>query len=264
MRKTLFILCFAFYSIYAPAQSRDVIQFADAKSFDSSKSKFKQMVSDSELLRYDRSKITNFDNPFIVDLVYIISEDGSVSFECEKPIEPEFKRAITSAIQSQPKWIVPPGVGEQRFKARINFDYIIPSPAPDYYSKEASIINGKLKKMNVFMGERVAPCFESYDREEALKGFRLAVMQTMRYPENAARNRVEGLVLTRFILEKDGSVTFHEVVSSPDDELSAEAERAIKEQHNWKQPAFRWNFRTECYEPVSIKFSIPLVFKMRE
>jgi TonB family protein len=77
----------------------------------------------------------------------------------------------------------------------------------------------------------------------------------IRYPKNAVKNRVEGVVRVSFTVLKDGKIDDIEIMSSPNGELSAEALRVIKNSGDWV-PAL------EIGEPVSMRFSLPVKFSL--
>lgn len=60
------------------------------------------------------------------------------------------------------------------------------------------------------------------------------VYHYLRYPKDAARDGVQGTVMVRFIIEKDGSVSDVKVVKGVDEELDAEAVRVIMASPEWK------------------------------
>ena len=81
-----------------------------------------------------------------------------------------------------------------------------------------------------------------------------AVTQSVVYPEEAKKEKVEGRVVVNFIVEKDGSVSNTKVIRSADERLDAEALRAVSEiafepgQHEGK--------------PVRVQMVLPISFKL--
>ena len=78
------------------------------------------------------------------------------------------------------------------------------------------------------------------------------------YPEEAAKNKIEGKVIVQFIIEKDGSVGEVKVARGVDKELDAEAVRVCK-----LLPKFSPG-RNADGEPIKIWYTLPITFKIQE
>ena len=78
----------------------------------------------------------------------------------------------------------------------------------------------------------------------------------MHYPDAAQADSVQGRVIIRFVVEKDGRLTNFEVVRTPDDRLSAEAIRVLRLTEPW-QPAQNQG------RPVRCHFCVPVSFRLR-
>ena len=78
------------------------------------------------------------------------------------------------------------------------------------------------------------------------------------YPEEAAKNKIEGKVIVQFIIEKDGSVCEVKVARGVDKELDAEAVRVCK-----LLPDFSPG-RNAVGEPVGVWYTMPVTFKIQE
>jgi protein TonB len=72
------------------------------------------------------------------------------------------------------------------------------------------------------------------------------------YPQNALDNEIQGVVLVRFIVDKEGVVSDVEVVSGPQ-ELRAEAIRVIKKSGKWT-PAVQNGRQVKSYKSQAIGF----------
>ncbi len=77
----------------------------------------------------------------------------------------------------------------------------------------------------------------------------------MRYPEEAAKNDIQGRVTVQFVVKKDGSIGEVKVVRGVSPELDAEAIRVIK-----SMPAFEPGKMNG--EPVNVWYTLPLSFKL--
>lgn len=81
------------------------------------------------------------------------------------------------------------------------------------------------------------------------------VARHMHYPEEAAEKGIEGRVLIRFVVEKDGRLTNFEVIETPDPLLSDEALRVLKQMPQWI-PAKNKGKDVRC------RYSMPIQFRL--
>lgn len=77
----------------------------------------------------------------------------------------------------------------------------------------------------------------------------------IKYPKNAYDNNIEGKVLIRFVVSRDGSVTNATVLRSADPSLDQAALEAVK-----SLP--RFNPGKQGGKPVNIWYTLPIVFKI--
>ena len=82
------------------------------------------------------------------------------------------------------------------------------------------------------------------------------LMRTMKYPENAEKNKIQGRVVVRFTVFKDGKVGDFKVVRSVDPELDNEAITAIKNLPNTWTPGTINGKAVNCY------FNLPVTFRL--
>ncbi len=78
----------------------------------------------------------------------------------------------------------------------------------------------------------------------------------IKYPSRAQDQGIQGRVMVKFVVEKDGSIGHVEVTRSPDEDLSKEAVRVVKMMPKWK-PA-RQGTRT-----VRSYFNLPVMFRLQ-
>lgn len=78
----------------------------------------------------------------------------------------------------------------------------------------------------------------------------------IKYPEKALKERIEGKVAVRFIVEINGEITNAKIQKSVDQDLDNEAIRVILSMPNWK-PAYNNGL------PVRSYFTVPVIFKIR-
>ena len=79
----------------------------------------------------------------------------------------------------------------------------------------------------------------------------------IKYPEEARDNNIQGRVIISFIIEKDGSIINAEVVKSVHELLDSEALRCVT-----AMPA--WTPGTQQGEPVRVRYTIPINFKLND
>ncbi|HZH68259.1 MAG TPA: energy transducer TonB, partial [Chitinophagales bacterium] len=81
------------------------------------------------------------------------------------------------------------------------------------------------------------------------------IQDSIRYPEDAIDNGIEGTAIVQFIVERDGSITDIQIVRDPGGGLGREAERIIKLMPKWEPGKQRDN-------PVRVKMSAPVRFRL--
>ena len=89
--------------------------------------------------------------------------------------------------------------------------------------------------------------------ELALRKF---IAQTIKYPEIARKNGIQGKVYVNFVVEKDGSVGRAKVVRGVDPSLDYEASRVTNELPKWKP-------RKQRGEAVAVQYTIPVNFVLQ-
>jgi TonB family protein len=81
------------------------------------------------------------------------------------------------------------------------------------------------------------------------------VSRNVKYPESAKENNLQGRVLVKFVIEKDGSVSNVEVGRGWGNELDDEAVRVVKAMPKWKPGK-------QDGKPVRVSFMLPINFKL--
>ena len=76
------------------------------------------------------------------------------------------------------------------------------------------------------------------------------------YPEEAYKNDIQGRVVVKFVVEKDGSIGETKVVRSVSPDLDAEALRVIKLMPNWTPAQFEGKI-VRSYFNLPVTFRIP-------
>jgi len=78
--------------------------------------------------------------------------------------------------------------------------------------------------------------------------------KTLRYPQEAIDNEIQGTVVIQFIVDKEGNVSDVEAISGPE-ELRAEAVRVIKKSGKWT-PAVQNGRQVKSYKKQPIVFRL--------
>ena len=85
--------------------------------------------------------------------------------------------------------------------------------------------------------------------------FQSWVLSEVKYPESALESGIQGNVLVKFIIEKDGSLSNIEVIQSPDEALSAAVVEVLCDSPKW-EPALNRG------ELVRVTYTLPVSFKL--
>jgi protein TonB len=81
------------------------------------------------------------------------------------------------------------------------------------------------------------------------------IIANLKYPEDAKKDKIEGKVVIRFVVEIDGSVTSPDVLRGVSASIDDEAKRLVLATPKWK-PAQQ---RGQC---VRSFFTLPIVFQL--
>ena len=85
----------------------------------------------------------------------------------------------------------------------------------------------------------------------------------VKYPEEAQQSKIEGRVITKFVIEKDGTVSDVQVTTSVNPVLDAEAVRVIKNMPKWR-PGKNNDIPVRTYFNLPISFKLPEVMPQEE
>ena len=80
--------------------------------------------------------------------------------------------------------------------------------------------------------------------------------ENIKYPEDAQKQKVEGRVLVKFVVETDGSISNIEVAKNAFPSLDAEAERVTR-----LMP--KWTPGKQKGQVVRVKFVLPINFSLK-
>jgi protein TonB len=80
------------------------------------------------------------------------------------------------------------------------------------------------------------------------------LLKTLHYPDEAVNNEIQGDIMVRFIVDKEGNVSDVEAIAGPN-ELRDEAVRVIKKSGKWT-PAIQNGRQVKSYKQQPIKFRL--------
>ncbi len=127
-----------------------------------------------------------------------------------------------------------------KFKA-VQEQVIVKEPEPEVKPKEEEI-------------------FVAVEQQAEFHGGTAAMMKwlsnNVRYPESAQQNDIQGRVIVKFVVEKDGSIGHAEILKGVDRDLDREAIRVVKKMPRW-QPGKNNGVAVRSY------FNLPVVFRLQ-
>ena len=81
------------------------------------------------------------------------------------------------------------------------------------------------------------------------------LQENVKYPEDAAKNKIQGRVVVEFVVDKEGNIKDPTIMRSAYPSLDAEALRVVKSMPRWT-PGYQDG------QPVNVKYALPIVFKL--
>ena len=79
------------------------------------------------------------------------------------------------------------------------------------------------------------------------------------YPEAARKKGTSGEAVVQFIVQKDGSVTFSQILQDPGDGLGAMAEAQIR---RMEREGVKWRPGYKEGKPIAVRFNLPVSFTL--
>lgn len=81
------------------------------------------------------------------------------------------------------------------------------------------------------------------------------LQENVKYPEDAAKNKIQGRVLVQFVVDKEGNIKDPAILQGAYPSLDAEALRVVKLMPRWT-PGYQDG------QPVNVQYALPIVFKL--
>mgnify|MGYP000714954220 FL=1 len=111
----------------------------------------------------------------------------------------------------------------------------------------------EIEEEEIFVNAEEMPTFQGGD----LSKFRNWVQSNVKYPQIALENGIQGNVVIKFVVEKDGKLSNIQVLQSPDKTLSEAAIAVLQKSPKWK-PGKQRN------KPVRVTYTLPVAFKIQQ
>lgn len=132
-----------------------------------------------------------------------------------------------------------------------------PADAPNVASTKTSpeglvISDGQVARL------KVAPSFKKGGFDKYWKW----VLSRVQYPADMEKQKIEGQVQLRIIVETDGSVSVSEVIASPHEKLTEAVTRVVENSPKWT-PGVMTDKETGLDYPVRVSYILPVDFKVR-
>ncbi len=123
----------------------------------------------------------------------------------------------------------------------------------DDFEFEVEEVVENIIEEEIFMTAEEMPTFQGGD----LSKFRNWVQSNVKYPQIALENGIQGNVVIKFVVEKDGKLSNIQVLQSPDKTLSDAAVQVLQKSPKWK-PGKQRN------KPVRVTYTLPVSFKIQQ
>lgn len=123
----------------------------------------------------------------------------------------------------------------------------------DDFEFEVEEVVETIVEEEIFVTAEEMPTFQGGD----LGKFRNWVMANVKYPQIALENGIQGNVVVKFVVEKDGKLSNIQVLQSPDKTLADAAVQVLQKSPKWK-PGKQRN------KPVRVTYTLPVSFQIQQ
>lgn len=110
----------------------------------------------------------------------------------------------------------------------------------------------EIEEEEIFVNAEVMPKFQG----GGLEKFRAWVQNTVRYPQIAQENGIQGNVIIKFVVEPTGKLSNFQVLQTPDKSLSDAAIAVLQKSPKW-EPGRQRN------KPVRCTYTLPVLFRIQ-
>lgn len=188
---------------------------------------------------------------------FVVEKDGSISnVKVNNPVDPDLDNEAMRVIRDLPKF--KPGedkgkVVRVKYSVPVRFFLSAPSPPIRVDKVEDKILTEPMTDPSdptLYVTAENMPEFPEGDA-----GLLKYVADNIKYPENAAKNGIQGRVSCTLVVEKDGSVSNAKVTAPVDPDLDKEALRVIM-----ALPKFKPG--TIDGKTVRVLYTVPVRFRL--
>lgn len=189
---------------------------------------------------------------------FIIEKDGKAAeVEVIRGINPLLDAEATRVIPLMPNW-QPGELNGEAVRVRFTLPVVFKiTPIDengllerDNISVDQTSVLNTINEDEVFVDVESQPEFPG-----GIKALMTFLAKSMQYPVKAVKNGIQGRVITNFIVHKDGTISDINIEKGVDPLLDAEAIRVVS-----SMP--KWNPGIENGEPVNVRFTLPLIFRL--
>lgn len=214
-----------------------------------------------------------------VVVIFNVEDDGSISnVRVKDPVHPDFDKEAIRVVQKMEKWTPAMSNGRQvRSKFHVTIMFLnIPYPEPNYQSIDLLPTEGMVRCDIDTTSSKIEKDQKSnsnndddddmimgmiVEQKPIFPGGQKALMEFLKsnlvYPKAAQDSSIQGRVIVKFTVEKDGSITDVEVVRGVHPALDEEAVRVVNMMPKWKPG-------TQMGDTVRTKFTLPVLFKINQ
>jgi bla regulator protein blaR1 len=200
-----------------------------------------------------------------VHVCYTVEPDGTLNnVKINAASNPELGKAVTKVMKSSSPWM--PAKNKEKaepINSSVNIKFEIPErilssqdipiyvidEVPTYLPEELHrfLNNGQMPQM-------------SQAKDATLKANQAAIRewlsQYLKYPDEAVKEKVEGIVVVRFIITKSGKLDDFIIIKSIHPLLDAEALRVLNLMPDWK-PAMQEGEPKDVYYYAWVEYKLP-------
>lgn len=154
-------------------------------------------------------------------------------------------------VKVQPVQVLSDFINVVRNDTQITTEYDFNDFAEDFVVEVPVVQEEEVEDIPVYVAEEM-PSFQGGD----LNAFRNWVQTRLVYPRTAQENNIQGKVVLKFVIERDGTLTNIEEIASPDRSLTEEAIRVLKTSPKWS-PGKQRN------KPVRVFYILPIDYVLQ-
>ena len=184
-----------------------------------------------------------------VILNFVVEKDGSLSdIRVLRGIDPLLDEEAVRVVKRMPRWIPGKNKGEI---VRARFTLPVAFQLKQNDGKKTSASTNEVASYTPFEIVQQSPEFPG-----GIDGLNKWLRENLIYPVVAQENGIQGKVIMRFVIEKDGSVTNAQVLRSVDASLDKEAMRVVGLMPKWK-PGIQKG------KAVRVYYTMPVAFQLK-